>query len=96
MIRSAIVRLAEAGCDTPRLDAELLLADALGIERLELYTRERIDPPPDFEERIERRAAGEPVASRDVGAGLVDLVAHGGAVLAASADGRLRRLGLRP
>jgi release factor glutamine methyltransferase len=58
----AVARLVEAGCDTPRLDAELLLADALGIERLDLYTREAHAPPFGFAERIRRRAAREPVA----------------------------------
>jgi release factor glutamine methyltransferase len=62
MIAQAIARLAEAGCDTPRLDAELLLADALGVERLDLYTRKTAELPPGFGDRIERRAAGEPVA----------------------------------
>ncbi len=51
------------GSDTPRLDAELLLAEALGIDRDRLL----LDPPardvPDrFWAMIERRAAGEPVA----------------------------------
>jgi release factor glutamine methyltransferase len=58
----AVARLAEAGCDTPRLDAELLLADALGIERLDLYRREDEPPPPAFAEMLRRRAAREPVA----------------------------------
>ncbi len=57
----AVARLADAGCDTPRLDAELLLADALGIDRLDLYTRDR-DEPPGFADRVARRAAREPVA----------------------------------
>jgi release factor glutamine methyltransferase len=49
--------------DTPRLDAELLMAHALGIERDALL----LDPPggtapAGFAEAIERRLAGEPVA----------------------------------
>jgi release factor glutamine methyltransferase len=49
--------------DTARLDAELLLADAFGIDRDRLL----LDPPdrpiPDrFAEMVERRSAGEPVA----------------------------------
>ena len=49
--------------DTPRLDAELLLAHALGITRERLL----IDPPqgempPLFDALVERRASGEPVA----------------------------------
>jgi len=47
---------------TPRLDAELLLAHALGIERQALL----LDPdrvvPPTFAALVERRAAHEPVA----------------------------------
>jgi release factor glutamine methyltransferase len=59
----AVARLAEAGCDTPRLDAELLLADALGVERLDLYTRDAEQAPPAaFAEMVRRRAAREPVA----------------------------------
>ena len=59
----AVARLAEVGCETPRLDAELLLADALGVDRAQLYMRDRRQPPPPgFEERLERRAAREPVA----------------------------------
>jgi len=60
---TAVARLAEAGCDTPRLDAELLLADALGVDRAQLFLRDRdADPPPGFAERLGRRAAREPVA----------------------------------
>ena len=59
---AAVAELAEAGCDTPRLDAELLLADALGVDRAALYTRDDIEPPPGFADRIRRRAAREPVA----------------------------------
>jgi release factor glutamine methyltransferase len=59
---AAVAQLAEAGCDTPRLDAELLLADALGVERAELYMRETSEAPPGFADRLRRRAAREPVA----------------------------------
>ena len=55
-------RLAAAGSGSPRLDAELLLAHILGIERLELF-RSAGDPPPEgFEELVRRREAREPVA----------------------------------
>ena len=49
--------------DTPRLDAELLMAEALHIDRdrLILSPPER-DPPGRFWELVERRKAGEPVA----------------------------------
>jgi release factor glutamine methyltransferase len=48
---------------TPRLDAELLMAHALGFTReaLLLGGLERA-PPPSFEELVERRLAHEPVA----------------------------------
>jgi release factor glutamine methyltransferase len=62
MMAAAVARLAEAGSDTPRLDAELLLADALGVERPALYTRDVAEAPAGFEERLRRRAAREPVA----------------------------------
>ena len=54
------------GIDSPRLDAELLLADVLGRERIYLYTH--FDQPLSAEERtafrqrVKRRAAREPVA----------------------------------
>jgi len=58
--------LSRAGSASPRLDAECLLAHALGVRRLELYLR--FDQPLVDEERsrfrelIVRRANGEPVA----------------------------------
>jgi release factor glutamine methyltransferase len=65
-LRDAAAALSRAGSETPRLDAELLLAQALGLSRIELYTS--IDRPlePDeraaFEALLARRAAHEPVA----------------------------------
>jgi release factor glutamine methyltransferase len=52
-----------ASSDTARLDAEILLAEAFGMDRDRLL----LSPPdravPDrFEEMVERRAAGEPIA----------------------------------
>lgn len=44
-----------------RLDREVLLAHALGVERTNLYLRD-YDPPPEYEAMIARREAGEPVA----------------------------------
>jgi release factor glutamine methyltransferase len=61
VIAEAVAQLAAAGCDTPRLDAELLLADALGIERTDLYMRD-VEAPAGFAELIQRRTAREPVA----------------------------------
>ena len=49
--------------DTARLDAELLMAEALGIDRDQLLLQppDR-DPPKRFWTMVERRKAGEPVA----------------------------------
>jgi release factor glutamine methyltransferase len=53
----------EAISDTPRLDAELLLAHALGINRETLLLDPpSIDVPDGFAALVERRASGEPVA----------------------------------
>lgn len=64
---SAVVAIAASGSGTPRLDAELLLAHALGIDRTALFLdpgREVAGPPArEFQELVRRRAAtGEPVA----------------------------------
>jgi release factor glutamine methyltransferase len=61
VLETATARLERAGCDTPRLDAELLLAHALGVERQRLYVDDL--PVPDaFEGLLARRVAREPVA----------------------------------
>ena len=66
MIAEAADRLSAAGCESPRLDAEILLAHVLGIDRATLITRG--DQPLDddqraaFSELVDRRAAREPVA----------------------------------
>jgi len=58
--------LAAAGCDTPRLDAELLIADALGLDRGALVTGAASDVPSGsaraIGERVRRRVMREPVA----------------------------------
>jgi len=52
-----------ATSETPRLDAELLMAHALGVSREELLLRHLNNPaPPNFEELLARREQGEPVA----------------------------------
>lgn len=63
---AATEALAAAGCDTPRLDAELLLAEAGGTSRVALIahharplSREEADR---FAALVDRRAAREPVA----------------------------------
>jgi release factor glutamine methyltransferase len=49
--------------DTPRLDAELLMAHALGVERdAMLLHRQQIEAPASFQGLVERRLAHEPVA----------------------------------
>jgi release factor glutamine methyltransferase len=65
-VSSAQQRLASAGCDSPRLDAELLLAEAMGVGR-ERLVLDRDEPLPPRAERlfagvVARRAAREPVA----------------------------------
>lgn len=64
---SAVIAIAAAGSDTPRLDAELLLADALGVDRTTLFAhpdREVKGPAVRaFQDAVRRRSAGrEPVA----------------------------------
>ena len=61
-LRDAAQRLA-AVSDTPRLDAELLMAHALGVERSALLLDpSRFDRPNGFEALVARRLAHEPVA----------------------------------
>ena len=61
-IRSAAERLA-ATSDTARLDAELLMAHAFGVDRSELLVRHmQAEVPPAFAELVDRRAGHEPVA----------------------------------
>jgi release factor glutamine methyltransferase len=65
-VEAAVTALTAAGCSTPRLDAEVMIADALGADRAALYSS------PDraitgaqarvIGERVRRRVAREPVA----------------------------------
>lgn len=64
---SAVIAIAASGSDSPRLDAELLLAHALGVTRTALH----VDPEREvtgsairqFQDYVRRRSAGrEPVA----------------------------------
>lgn len=54
------------GLESPRLCAEILLAHALGCERVELYTRYRMVPDKtalrSFREAVRQAAAGRPIA----------------------------------
>jgi release factor glutamine methyltransferase len=66
VLKGAVEYLSARGVDTPRLDAELLLARALGLMRIELYTQH--DRPLTETERaqardlVRRRGAREPLA----------------------------------
>jgi release factor glutamine methyltransferase len=66
ILRAATDYLGGRGVDTPRLDAELLAAEVLGLSRLDLYVQ--FDRPMEPTERgrlrelIRRRGAREPVA----------------------------------
>jgi release factor glutamine methyltransferase len=61
-LRAAAERLA-ATSDTPRLDAELLMAHALGVSRSDLLLRHMDDPVPDaFAALVDRRQRHEPIA----------------------------------
>jgi release factor glutamine methyltransferase len=66
LLGAAAPRLAAAGIDSARLDAEVLLAHALGVARSGLYTRLRDVVPAAAAERFEallaRRVRREPVA----------------------------------
>ena len=61
-LAAGTVRLADSS-DTPRLDAEVLMAHALGIEREMLLLSDlELRAPAAFEPLLARRAGGEPVA----------------------------------
>ena len=61
-IRAATALLG-AQADTARLDAELLMAEALDCTRSDLFLRRMRDPvPPNYSDLVARRAAHEPVA----------------------------------
>jgi release factor glutamine methyltransferase len=66
IVRDAAARLAAAGSETPRLDAELLLAATLGCDRARLALdagREVLGTARiRFEQLLARRMSGEPVA----------------------------------
>ena len=63
---SALIALTAAGCDTPRLDAELLLADAMGVDRAVIVSDPGRGLTPEqarcFQGYAMRRAQREPVA----------------------------------
>ena len=65
-LSAATAALEAAGCDSPRLDAELLIADALAVDRAALVIDRQMDVPPAaarlIGERVRRRVVREPVA----------------------------------
>jgi release factor glutamine methyltransferase len=66
LLREGVERLRASGSETPRLDAELLLADAIGVGRTVIVAHVGASVAPEAAARyrtsIERRATGEPVA----------------------------------
>ncbi len=60
---SALIALTAVGCETPRLDAEVLLAAAMGVDRAALIADpgRGVEPEP-FREFVARRTRREPVA----------------------------------
>jgi release factor glutamine methyltransferase len=61
-LRLAERELAAAGVDTPRVDAELLLAHVLGVTRSGVYADGRREVPDTFHVLLGRRARREPLA----------------------------------
>jgi release factor glutamine methyltransferase len=63
---AAVPALEAAGCESPRLDAELLIADALEVDRGALAADPALAIPPSaarvISERVRRRLEREPVA----------------------------------
>ncbi len=66
LLKTTTGYLADKGVDSPRVDAELLLARALGLSRIELYTQHdrplNQDELASARELVRRRAAREPLA----------------------------------
>lgn len=66
LLKAATARLRQAGSESPRLDAELLLGWAVGADRTALIAHPEASVGPDgtatFEAALVRREAGEPVA----------------------------------
>jgi release factor glutamine methyltransferase len=61
-LRLAEQQLAEAGVDTPRVDAEWLVAHALGVSRTDVYARADEQVPDTFQVLLGRRRRREPLA----------------------------------
>jgi len=61
-VRLAERELADAGVDTPRVDAELLLAHVLGVSRSGVYAQADVEVPGTFQVLLGRRLKREPLA----------------------------------
>jgi release factor glutamine methyltransferase len=61
-LRRAEAELAEAGVESPRTDAELLVAYVLGVSRSEVYAVRDDELPEGLEPLLERRRQREPLA----------------------------------
>ena len=55
-------QLAEAGIDTARVDAELLLAHVLGVSRSGVYLQDHLEVPGTYQVLLGRRCRREPLA----------------------------------
>lgn len=66
LLSQATRTLSESGLDTPRLDAEILTAHVLGLDRIDLLSGGQLAVPSDSANRLagllQRRCDGEPVA----------------------------------
>ena len=66
LVRDAATRLAAAGSESPRLDAELILGHVLGIDRAGVFAAGEAQVGPAqaaaFETAVARRVANEPIA----------------------------------
>jgi release factor glutamine methyltransferase len=66
VLDAAVPALEAAGCDTARLDAEVLVCDALGVDRATILSSPELPVPPAaarvLSERVRRRVSREPVA----------------------------------
>jgi release factor glutamine methyltransferase len=66
LLREGIERLVASGSESPRLDAELLLGHAVGVDRTAILAHVEApvgaDAEAAYRANVERRAAGEPVA----------------------------------
>jgi release factor glutamine methyltransferase len=61
-LRGAERQLADAGVDTPRVDAELLLAHVLGVSRTDVYAQDDREVPGTYQVLLGRRLRREPLA----------------------------------